>query len=168
MLKLDSVMSKTQILLRQNYTLLTLPYERRIISRQRVTLDDGSDAGLFLPRGTVLQDGDYLKATSGEVVVVKAANETVSSLYCDDPLLLARACYHLGNRHVPLQITQGMIRYQHDHVLDDMLHGLGLHVLVEQASFEPEPGAYGGGHGHSHDHDHPHDHAHSHSHEHAH
>jgi urease accessory protein len=55
-----------------------------------------------------------------------------------------------------------MIRYQHDHVLDDMLHGLGLHVLVEQASFEPEPGAYGGGHGHSHEH------AHSHGHEHAH
>ncbi|HPE61698.1 MAG TPA: urease accessory protein UreE [Thiolinea sp.] len=142
--------------------LLTLPYERRIISRQRVTLDNGADAGLFLPRGTVLHDGDYLQADSGEIIVVRAARESVSSLYCDDPLALARACYHLGNRHVPLQITAGMIRYQHDHVLDDMLHGLGLHVTVEQASFEPEPGAYGGGHAHAHrqDHDaHPtHDH----------
>ncbi|MEZ5534578.1 MAG: urease accessory protein UreE [Thiolinea sp.] len=168
MLKLDKVMSKAQILLRQNYTLLTLPYERRIISRQRVTLDDGTDAGLFLPRGTVLHEGDYLQAETGEVVLVKAAAEQVSSLYCDDPLLLARACYHLGNRHVPLQITQGMIRYQHDHVLDEMLHGLGLHVTVEQASFEPEPGAYGGGHGHSHGHSHSHGHDHDHAHEHDH
>lgn len=168
MLKLDTVMSKVQILLRQNYTLLTLPYERRIISRQRVTLDDGTDAGLFLPRGTTLHDGDYLKAESGEVVVVKAANETVSTLYCEDPLLLARACYHLGNRHVPLQIAQGMIRYQHDHVLDEMLHGMSLHVTVEQAPFEPEAGAYGGGHGHSHGHEHEHGHDHGHSHAHHH
>lgn len=144
---------------------LTLPYERRIISRQRVTLDNGVDAGLFLPRGTTLHDGDGLKAESGEVVVVKAACETVSTLHCDDPLLLARACYHLGNRHVPLQIVQGMIRYQHDHVLDEMLHGMGLHVQVEQAPFEPEAGAYGGGHGHSHSHAHGsghHDHEHHH------
>nr|CAA6830398.1 MAG: Urease accessory protein UreE [uncultured Thiotrichaceae bacterium] len=165
MLKLDTIMSKAQILLRQNYTLLTLPYERRIISRQRVTLDDGQDAGLFLPRGTILQDGDYLKAETGEVVVVKAADETVSTLYCEDPLQVARACYHLGNRHVQLQIAQGMIRYQHDHVLDDMLRGLGLHIVVEPAPFKPEPGAYGGGHGHSHDHD---DHSHEHPHEHSH
>ena len=164
MLKLDTIMSKAQILLRQNYTLLTLPYERRIISRQRVTLDDGQDAGLFLPRGSILQEGDYLKAETGEVVVIKAADETVSTLYCEDPLQVARACYHLGNRHVQLQITQGMIRYQHDHVLDDMLRGLGLHINVEQAPFQPEPGAYGGGHGHSHDHDHSHEHPHEHSH----
>lgn len=160
MLKLDKVMSKAQILLRQSYTLLTLPYERRIISRQRVALDDGTDAGLFLPRGTVLHDGDYLKAETGEVVLIKAAKETVSTLYCDDPLLLARAAYHLGNRHVPLQIMQGVLRYQHDHVLDEMLHGLGLHVEVESAPFEPEPGAYGGGH--SHDHGHTHEHGHHH------
>lgn len=155
MLKLDTLMSKTQKLLRDHYyKALTLSYERRIISRQRVTLDDGSDAGLFLPRGTVLHDGDHLKAESGEIVVVKAAKETVSTLYCEDPLLLARAAYHLGNRHVPLQIMQGVLRYQHDHVLDEMLHGLGLHVEVESAPFEPEQGAYAGGHGHSHEHHH--------------
>ncbi len=137
---------------------LTLPYERRTISRQRVTLDDGSDAGLFLPRGASLQDGDYLQADSGEVVRVQAAVETVSTLYCDDRLLFARACYHLGNRHVPLEISDGRLRYLHDHVLDDMLHGLGLHVVVEQAPFEPEAGAYSGGHAHSHSHAHSHDH----------
>lgn len=139
-------------------TTLTLPYERRIISRQRVTLDDGADAGLFLPRGTVLHDGDHLKAETGEVLRIKAANETVSTLYCDDPLLLACAAYHLGNRHVPLQISRGLLRYQHDHVLDEMLCGLGLHVAVESAPFEPEPGAYGGSHDHGHSHEHVHHH----------
>ena len=159
MLKFDTVMSKVQIPSRQNYTLLTLPYERRMVSRQRVTLDNGQDAGLFLPRGTILQEGDYLKAETGEIVVIKAADEAVSTLYCEDPLQVARACYHLGNRHVQLQIAPAMIRYQHDHVLDDMLHGLGLRIVVEQAPFKPEPGAYGGGHSHSHDdqqHAHPH------------
>lgn len=99
-----------------------------------------------------LQHGDVLQGDQGELIRVQAAPETVSTLTCDDPWLLARACYHLGNRHVPVQIMQGMIRYQHDHVLDEMLHGLGLHVVVEQAPFEPEAGAYGGGHSHSHDH----------------
>ena len=65
------------------------------------------------------------------------------------------ASYHLGNRHVPLQIAPGRLRYQHDHVLDDMVRGMGLEVTVEEAPFEPEPGAYGGhhtshGHGHRH------------------
>ena len=140
---------------------LTLTYERRMISRQRVTLDNGTDAGLFLPRGTLLHEGDYLQADSGETILIKAAHETVSTLYCDDPLSLARACYHLGNRHVSLQISIGMIRYQHDHVLDAMLHGLGLQIHVEKAPFSPEPGAYGGGHTHAHKH--PHDHGHRHA-----
>jgi urease accessory protein len=75
---------------------------------------------------------------------------------------LARAAYHLGNRHVALQIGEGWLRYKHDHVLDEMLHGLGLKVAVEQAPFEPEAGAYHSGadstdnqrpiHTHSHDH----------------
>ena len=67
---------------------------------------------------------------------------------CDDPQLLARAAYHLGNRHVPLQIANGLLRYQHDHVLDEMLRGLNLDVQIEQAPFEPEPGAYGSHHPH--------------------
>ena len=148
MLKIERILDKHTTPPRQPSLLLTLPHERRIISRQRVTLDDGSEAGLFLPRGSSLQHGDVLQGASGELIRVQAASETVSTLRCADPWLLARACYHLGNRHVPLQILPGMIRYQHDHVLDDMLHGLGLHVVVEQAPFEPEAGAYGGGHEH--------------------
>ncbi len=129
---------------------LTLPYEKRIKSRQRVVLDDGREAGVLLPRGTVLRDGDLL--TDGELkVAVCAALEPVSTVHSDDPLLLARACYHLGNRHVPLQIAEGWLRYQHDHVLDDMVRQMGLEVVGEQAPFEPEAGAYGsGGHHHHH------------------
>jgi urease accessory protein len=66
----------------------------------------------------------------------------------EDAWQLARASYHLGNRHVALQIGRGWVRYQHDHVLDDMVRGLGLTVTIEQAPFEPEAGAYGGAHTH--------------------
>ncbi|MCB1736200.1 MAG: urease accessory protein UreE [Gammaproteobacteria bacterium] len=140
-------------------TTLTLPLDQRVKSRLRVTLDDGRRAGVFLPRGAVLRDGDLLKG-EGLVVRVKAAAESVSTVRCDDALTLARAAYHLGNRHVALQIEPGLLRYQHDHVLDEMLCGLGLEPKVEQAPFQPEPGAYGGhghgGHGHD-DHHHEHD-----------
>lgn len=163
MLKIHKKIADTEEI-SQEIATLTLPYERRIISRQRVSLDNGTDAGLFLTRGTILHDDDCLQAETGEVIKVKAAKETVSTLYCNDSLMLARACYHLGNRHVPLQISTNLLRYQHDHVLDDMLHGLGLHVTVEEASFQPEAGAYGGGHGHSHADDTHQHHAHGHSH----
>lgn len=139
---------------------LTLPLEKRIRSRQRVTLDDGTEAGVFLARGQVLRDGDLLASEGGRVVRVRAAAEPVSEVRSNDPLLLARACYHLGNRHMPLQIERGLVRYQHDHVLDDMLCGLGLQPVHTEAPFEPEPGAYGGsaaGHGHGHSHGHSHD-----------
>ncbi len=134
---------------------LTLPLESRNKSRLKVTLDDGSQAGLFLPRGTVLHDGDLIASDHGHLIEIKSAPETVSSVRCDDPLMLARACYHLGNRHVLLQIESGLLRYQHDHVLDDLVRGLELSVTVEQAPFEPEPGAYGDyGHTEAHAHHH--------------
>ncbi len=132
---------------------LTLPFEQRIKNRLRVTLDDGSAAGLFLERGNTLRDGDCLASDDGLAVRIRAAPETVSVVRCNDPLLFARACYHLGNRHVPLQIGDELLCYQHDHVLDDMLRGLGLEVTIEQAPFEPEPGAYSKhayNHGHAH------------------
>ena len=84
---------------------LTLPLEKRIRSRLRVTLDDGTEAGVFLERGQVLHDGDLLVSAEGLIVRVRAAAEPVSEVRCDDPLLLARACYHLGNRHMPLQLS---------------------------------------------------------------
>lgn len=132
---------------------LTLSFDQRVKSRLKVSLDNGQDAGLFLSRGSVLKQGDLLQAETGEVVEVQAAKESVSSVYVDDPLVIARTCYHLGNRHVALQITAEFIRYQHDHVLDDMVRGLGLEVVTESATFEPEAGAYGG-HSHSQSHQH--------------
>jgi urease accessory protein len=134
---------------------LTLPYELRQKSRLRASLDNGEEIGLMLPRGTVLRGGDYLKSENGKVILVKAADEVVSTVHEKNPTLFARACYHLGNRHVPLQIGEGWLRYLHDHVLDDMVQGLGLQVSCERAPFEPEAGAYGGGHQHHH-HDHEH------------
>jgi urease accessory protein len=126
---------------------LTLPYEARQKSRLLARTDSGADVGLFLPRGTVLRGGDLLTGPDGAVVRIVAAPEAVSVIRTDDALLFARACYHLGNRHVALQIGPGELRYLADHVLDEMVRGLGL--VVEHASlpFEPEPGAYSG-HGH--------------------
>ncbi|MDH0301500.1 MULTISPECIES: urease accessory protein UreE [unclassified Pseudomonas] len=136
---------------------VTLSVDSRIKSRLRVTLDDGRDAGLMLERGHLLRGGELLSDAEGQhVIQVLAAPEVVSTVRCGDPHLLARAAYHLGNRHVPLQIEPQLLRYQHDHVLDDMVRGLGLEVAAEQAPFEPEAGAYqSASHSHGHGHDHP-------------
>ncbi len=131
---------------------LTLPYELRQRSRQRVTLDNGEDAAIYLARGTVLYDGDLLIAETGVIIRVLAADELLSVVHCEDPLLFARACYHLGNRHIALQIGKDRLAYLHDHVLDAMLRGLGLAVLQDNAPFAPEPGAYGATTGHHHAH----------------
>lgn len=137
---------------------LTLPFELRQKSRFRARLNNGSEAGLILPRGRLIRNGDCLQAEDGTVVRVEAAIEAVSTARHAEPMMIARACYHLGNRHVPLQIGEGWVRYQHDHVLDEMVSGLGLEVVYEQATFEPEDGAYKNGshtHSHTHTHEHP-------------
>ncbi|NRF24032.1 urease accessory protein UreE [Vibrio coralliilyticus] len=142
----------TEITIQPN-AFLSLPIDSRIKSRLKVELDDGREAGLFLPRGHILRGGEQLKSECGMVVEVKAAAEKVSTVYCSDLHLLTRVAYHLGNRHVPLQVEFGWVRYQHDHVLDEMVEGLGAHVTTEEAPFEPESGAYGGrsgGHHHHH------------------
>jgi urease accessory protein len=133
---------------------LVLPFGERSKSRLRATLDNGEEAGLFLERGSVLRHGDLLLADDGRVIEVNAAPETVSTVHTTDPLMLARAAYHLGNRHVALQIGTGWLRYQHDHVLDDMLRGFGLEVVIEELQFEPEGGAYVAASHHSHAHSH--------------
>lgn len=137
---------------------VTLPLEMRLRSRLRVTLNDGSEAGIQLPRGESLSPHDKLSADSAldepAVIEILPAAETVSVVRCKDSHQFARACYHLGNRHVQLQIEDGKLAYLHDHVLDEMLVGLGFAVACEQATFEPEAGAYGGGHSHSHSHEH--------------
>ncbi|PKF49069.1 urease accessory protein UreE [Enterovibrio nigricans] len=130
-----------------------LGIDARIKSRLKVTLDDGREAGLFLPRGHTVRGGDLLVSDTGEKVVVIAADENVSTVHAHSAHLLARLSYHLGNRHVPLQVGDGWVRYQHDHVLDEMVDLLGGEVIVELAPFEPESGAYGG-HSSSHHHSH--------------
>lgn len=150
-------------------TTLTLPFELRQKSRLRVTLDDGREAGLVLSRGHILRNGDCLQAEDGSVIAIVAGNENVTTVTHDSPTELARAAYHLGNRHVALQVGDGWLRYLADHVLDEMVASLGLVVQHEQAPFEPESGAYhghGNDHGHSHSHDDNHSHAHSHDHSH--
>lgn len=142
---------------RQTTHSLTLTFEQRSKGRLKVALDNGSEAGLILKRGPILRGGDLVATDEGVCAVVSAKPETVSTVRSDNPLLLARVSYHLGNRHVLLQIGPGMLRYQHDHVLDGMVRQLGLEPICEQAPFEPEPGAYGE-HGSDHDHGHTHSH----------
>ncbi|MBI4797800.1 MAG: urease accessory protein UreE [Desulfarculus sp.] len=130
---------------------LCLTWEERQHSRQRVLLEDSRPAALLLPRGTRLRDGDRLASAQGQVVRVQAALEDLSLAPCADGLQLARACYHLGNRHAAVQIIAQGVMYQRDHVLDEMLRGLGLEPQAISAAFEPEAGAYhghGGGHQH--------------------
>ena len=132
---------------------LTLPLEHRQKSRQRVVLDNGDDAGILLKRGTVLFNNDLLISKEQKIVRVVAAEELLSAVTCTDPLLFARACYHMGNRHIPLQIEKDTFYYLRDHVLDTMLSGMGLVPAQLSAPFEPETGAYDGGtarHGHAH------------------
>ena len=123
---------------------VVLTFDERQKSRYKTKTVCGRELGWFIERGTVLQDGDFLKCKTGEVVHVAAAAEAVSELRSDDQLLLTRAAYHLGNRHVPLQIGAGFLRYLRDHVLDDMVRGLGLDVAHENHPFQPENGAYHG------------------------
>jgi urease accessory protein len=142
---------------------LVLRFDQRQKARQRARLMSGREVGIQLPRGTVLRGGDCLQGASGEIVRVVAAPEPVSIVTSNDPLLLARAAYHLGNRHVSLEVQRGYLRYLRDHVLDHMIESLGLRVSYAQEPFEPEAGAYAE-HSHGHDHEHAHSHAHSHEH----
>lgn len=123
---------------------VVLTFDERQKSRHKTTTVCGSELGWFIERGTVLQDGDFLMCKTGEIVRVAAAAEEVSEVRSQNQLLLTRAAYHLGNRHVPLQIGAGFLRYMRDHVLDDMVRGLDLEVLHERHPFQPENGAYHG------------------------
>jgi len=121
---------------------LVLPFDVRSRSRFRAHLETRETVGVQLPRGEILRGGDQLLAPDGRVIDIAAADEQVSTVRGDDRAQLMRAAYHLGNRHVPLQIGVDWVRYGHDHVLDDMVRGLGLRVCVDYAPFEPEAGAY--------------------------
>ena len=168
-----------------------IDWDLRQKSRFDVTDSHGRALGVFLPRGSVVRGGDVLVAEDGSLVRVIAAPQPVLVVrHCTEhgtPFDLLRAAYHLGNRHVALELKPDHLKLEPDHVLADMLRG--QHLIVHEASepFEPEGGAYAaGGHGHSHgpaqdpahapghahkhdpSHDHPHDHSHDHGHDHAH
>ena len=150
---------------------LVLPFEQRQKARQRARITAGFEVGIQLPRGTILRGGDHLRAADGTVLEIVAARECVSTIWSRDLRRLAQVAYHLGNRHVALEIGTGWVRYRTDHVLDAMVTQLGLAVIHHDEPFEPEAGAYGG---HSHEpgapaprpHAHPHDHGHGEPHEH--
>ena len=129
---------------------LLLPFEARCKSRLRTKLLGGEECGLFLERGTVLRGGDRLAANDGRVVEVAAAPEALCEAVSGDPLLLLRAAYHLGNRHVAVEIGTGRLRFGRDAVLAELVRGLGLPVRAVEARFEPESGACGGDAGHTH------------------
>jgi urease accessory protein len=122
---------------------LALTASERTRSRHRFETEDGT-VFLRLPRGTVLQDGDILlDETNENLVRIVAKSEPVITVTAHHELDLLRAAYHLGNRHVPVEITRRYLRLAPDSVLESMLEHLGLHVKSEIATFYPETGAYG-------------------------
>lgn len=143
-----------------------LDWDVRQKSRFDATDSSGRHLGVFLPRGTLVRGGDVLIAEDGSMVRVLAAPQPVLVVRpCGThgtPFDLVRAAYHLGNRHVQLELQPDHLKFEPDHVLADMLRQMHLIVTEEQAAFEPEGGAYAaGGHSHGHgDHDHAHEHAH--------
>jgi urease accessory protein len=178
---------------------LELDWDVRQKSRFEATDSQGRQIGVFLPRGTAVRGGDVLVAEDGSLIRVIAAPQPVLRItHCSDhgtPFDLMRAAYHLGNRHVPIELKPDHLKIEPDHVLADMLRSMHLIVVAADEAFEPEGGAYGshehGGrpdhHGHKHapaksqgpkplvlapellDDDHAgHDHPHGHDHEHHH
>ncbi|AFY90359.1 MAG: Urease accessory protein UreE [Chroococcidiopsis cubana SAG 39.79] len=123
---------------------LVLTAEERTKSRHRFETEEGETVFLRLPRGTVLRDGDMLRSDNGEyLILVKAKSELVLTVTAATSLDLLRAAYHLGNRHVPLEIGTNYLRLSPDPVLQAMLEHLGVIVIEENAPFQPEVGAYG-------------------------
>ena len=160
-------------------TTVELGWDVRQKSRFAATDSAGRELGIFLPRGTLVRGGDVLVAEDGSMVrVIGALQPVLVITHCKNhgtPFDLTRAAYHLGNRHVPIELQPDHLKIEPDHVLADMLRAMHLIVTEQNMAFEPEGGAYaaghGGGHshgGHGHDHHHGHDHSHDHSHGHTH
>lgn len=151
-----------------DYLDIVVTFEERQKSRYKTQTVCGKDIGWFIERGRVLTERDALRCNDGTLIKISCAAENVTRVTSTDVLALTKAAYHLGNRHVALQVDAGFLQYQTDYVLDDMVRGLGLTVSHQLAPFHPESGAYAGGHQHgdsSHDHNDNHNHdGHSHSH----
>jgi urease accessory protein len=130
---------------------LILPFDLRRKSRLRAVLTNGREAALFLPRGSVLRDGDLLEAEDGTLIRVESAAENILWVTAETPSALMRVAYHLGNRHTPVELGENFLKLEADPVLQKMLLQLGVTVREESGPFHPEGGAYGGGHRHGHD-----------------
>jgi urease accessory protein len=125
-----------------------LTFDARCKSRLLLTLDNGDQAALIVERGRVLRGGERVAIADGREVEIVSAEESLLEAISSDPLLIAKAAYHLGNRHVAVQLMPDRLRFLTDHVLADMVAGLGLKVNALIATFEPEGGAYGHQHAH--------------------
>jgi len=138
---------------------LTLDFDARHRRRIRLTADQGEDVLLDLPKAVAMADGDGLQLEDGRWLRVQAAAEHVIEISHKDPHQLVRLAWHLGNRHLPTEIQNHVLRIRPDHVIEDMLRGFGADLIKVQAPFQPEGGAYGSqGHHHSHgERDHHHD-----------
>ena len=153
---------------------VVLDYDDR--HRRRLAMEgvEGTAFLLDLAEAVPLVSDSGLELEDGRVVMVVAAAEPLAEIRTSDPNHMVRVAWHLGNRHLPTQIMGTRLRIRRDHVIEDMVRGLGARVTAIEAPFDPEGGAYGHGtvtghdHGHSHDHGHAHDHGHSHDHGHHH
>jgi urease accessory protein len=125
-----------------------LTFDARCKSRLLLTLDNGEQAALIVERGRTLRDGERVRIEDGREVEIVSAEESLLEAVSGDPMLIAKAAYHLGNRHVAVQLMPDRLRFSADHVLAEMVVGLGLKVSSLVAPFEPEGGAYGHHHAH--------------------
>lgn len=129
---------------------LELPFDARERSRLRARLVSGQEIGIDLPVGTILLHGSKLKLADGRIVAIEAADEDLVEVRAGSAADLARIAYHIGNRHVPIQVGDGWLRILPDHVLQAMVEGLGGSVVPVSGRFQPESGAYGHSHVHHH------------------
>lgn len=132
---------------------VSIDFDRRHRRRIRLTTAAGHDLLLDLPQAVRLRDGDGLVLDGGGIVRVQARPEPLLDIHAHDAAGLVRIAWHLGNRHLPVQLLGDHIRIRADHVIADMVRTLGGHVHAIDAPFDPEAGAYAGGHGHHHDDD---------------
>jgi urease accessory protein len=138
---------------------LTLDFDARHRRRIRLTADNGEDILLDLPKAVAMADGDGLQLEDGRWLKVQAAAEFIVEVKHEDPNQLVRLAWHLGNRHLPTEIRDQVLRIRPDHVIEDMLRGFGANLVKVQSSFQPEGGAYGGdGHHHNNEDSEPHHH----------
>ncbi len=130
---------------------VVLDYDDRFRRRIVLSGQGGTRVLLDLAEPQLLRDGDGLRLDTGGIVAVEAAAEKLAEITCESTAELVRVAWHLGNRHLPTQLMDGKLRIREDHVIIDMVAGLGATVALIEAPFEPEGGAYGHGQVHSHD-----------------